>query len=70
MGYRFVPGCIHAQQSHTCEFFRFFLPYLQDHGLLRSRNFASMTVWREDAGRRLVSGADLGGWGAGGAHPP
>ena len=48
MGCRFVPGCIHAQQSHTCEFCRFFLAYLQDHGLLRTRNFASMTVWRDD----------------------
>ena len=25
--------------------FLFLLPYLQDHGLLRSRNFVSMTTW-------------------------
>ena len=28
--------------------FRFFLPYLQDHDLLRSKNFVSMTMWRDD----------------------
>ena len=37
MGHRFVPECNHAQKSHTCQFFRFFLlPYLKDRGLLRS----------------------------------
>ena len=30
--------------SHTCQFCRFFLPYLQDHDLLRSRNFASIAT--------------------------
>ena len=24
MGYRFVPECNHAQESHTCQFFRSF----------------------------------------------
>ena len=38
MGYRFVPECNHAQESHTCQRFCCFLSYLQDHGLLRSRN--------------------------------
>ena len=47
MGYRFVPGCIHAQQSHTCEFFRFFFTIFAG-SRLRSRNLASMTVWRDD----------------------
>ena len=26
MGYRFVPECNHAQESHTCQFFLFFFP--------------------------------------------
>ena len=30
--------------SHTCLFCRFFLPYLQDHDLLRSRNFATIAT--------------------------
>ena len=29
-------------------FFRFFLPYLRDHGILRSRNFDTMATWRND----------------------
>ena len=46
MGYRFVPECNHAQESHTCHFFLFFfLLYLQDYGLLRTRNFLS---WQRD----------------------
>ena len=49
MGYRLVPECNHAQESHTCHFFVvFFLSYLQDHGLLRSRNFSTMATWRND----------------------
>ena len=32
----------------TFQLFRFFLPYLQDHGLLRSRNFVTMATWRND----------------------
>lgn len=51
MGYRFVPECNHAQESHTCHFFffvSFFMPYLQKHRFLRSRNFASMATWRKD----------------------
>ena len=36
-------------RSHACHFYRFFffLLYLQDHGLLRSRNFATMATWRK-----------------------
>ena len=41
MGFRFVPECNHAQESHTCIFF---LPYLQNRGLLRSRNIATMAT--------------------------
>ena len=45
MGYRLVPECNLAQESRTCQFLSlFFLPYLQSHGLLRSRNFASMAT--------------------------
>ena len=33
LGYRFGPDCNHAKNSHACQCFRFFLPYLQDHGL-------------------------------------
>ena len=33
LGYRFAPDCNHAKNSHACQCFRFFLPYLQDHGL-------------------------------------
>ena len=35
-------------RSHACHFYRFFffLLYLQDHGLLRSRNFATMATRR------------------------
>ena len=39
MGYRFV---LHVN------FVVFFLPYLQDHGLLRSRNRATIATWRND----------------------
>ena len=38
MGCRFVPECDHAQESQTCQRFRYFLSYLQDHDLLRPRN--------------------------------
>ena len=41
MAYRFVPECNRVQESHSCHFFFFFsifLPYLQDHVLLRSKN--------------------------------
>ena len=41
--------CNHAKESHESQFFRFFCPpYLQDHGLLRSRNFATMATWRSN----------------------
>ena len=43
MGYRFVLGCNHSQESHTfIQFLFFFLPYLKDRGLLRSTNFGTM----------------------------
>ena len=47
MGYCFVSECNQAQECHTCQFFHFFLPYLQDHGLLSSRNFASKAKRRK-----------------------
>ena len=33
LGYRFAPDYNHAKDSHACQYFQFFLPYLQDHGL-------------------------------------
>ena len=45
----FVPDFNHAQESHTCQCFRFFfLPYLRDHDVLRSRNFATMATWGDN----------------------
>ena len=43
-GYRFVPKCNNAEESHTCPYFSLNLPYLEDHEFLRSRNFASMAT--------------------------
>ena len=43
MDYCFVPERNHAKESHESQF-SFCLPYLQDHGLLRSRNFATMAT--------------------------
>ena len=43
-GYRFVPKCNYAEESHTCPYFSLNLPYLEDHEFLRSRNFASMAT--------------------------
>ena len=53
MGYHFVPECNHTQKSCMLNcfvfvFVFFFLPYLQDHALLRSRSFATMVTWRND----------------------
>ena len=51
MGCRFVPECNTARESHECHFFLVllsFLPYLQEHGLLRSRNFTAMATRRND----------------------
>ena len=49
MGYHFVPECNHTQKSCMLNcfvfvLFFFFLPYLQDHALLRSRSFATMVT--------------------------
>ena len=43
MGYRLVSKCNHAQESQTVMSV-FFVPYLQDHCLLRSGNFATMAT--------------------------
>ena len=42
MVYRFVPSC--TGKSYMSFFPPFFLPYLQDHGLLRSRDFTTMAT--------------------------
>ena len=36
------------KKSMSYHFSFFYLPYLQDHGLWRSRNFATMATWRND----------------------
>ena len=48
MGYRFVPEWNHALKSHTRHSSSFFLTYLQDHDLLRSRYFDTMATQRND----------------------
>ena len=49
IGYCFVPECNHAHESHTCtcQCLQFFLPYFQDHGLLRLRNSSTVAMWRD-----------------------
>ena len=39
---------MYRKAIHVIFFFIFFLPYLQNHGLLRSRNFVIMVTWRND----------------------
>ena len=53
MEYRFVLECIQAPENHTFQSFCF-PPYLQHHSLLRSRNFATMTTWRNDFSSLLL----------------
>ena len=48
VGCRFVPECNYTQESRACRVFLFLTQYLQDHGLLRSRNFATMATPRND----------------------
>ena len=45
-GYCFVLTAIMHRKSHTCHFFcfLFFLPYLQDHSFMRSRNFSPLSA--------------------------
>ena len=43
----FLSSIMHRKVIHV-EHFHFFLPYLQDHGLLRSRNFATMATWHNN----------------------
>ena len=42
----FLSSIMH-RKSHTCHFFcfLFFLPYLQDHSFMRSRNFSPLSAW-------------------------
>ena len=53
-GYCFVRECNHAQESHTCHFCHFFLPCLQDHRLLRSWNFVTLSTWCNDFSSVLI----------------
>ena len=49
MDYCFVPDCSHERKVMNLNFFVFFCPpYLQDHALLRSSNFATMATWRKN----------------------
>ena len=54
MSYFFVPECNHAQESQTYIFFLFSLSYLQDHGLLISRDYATMVTRPNDFSSPLV----------------
>ena len=40
----FLNAIMHSKVMHVHFFFFFFLPYLQDYGLLRSRNVATMAT--------------------------
>ena len=42
MGYRFVPECNHAQESHTCQFFRSFS------AIFVGPRFVDATPWQRD----------------------
>ena len=48
VGCCFVPECNHTQESRARQVFLFLMRHLQDHGLLRSRNFATMATPRDD----------------------
>ena len=52
MDYCFVPEYYYVPESHRVMsiffFFVFLFCHLQDHGLLRSRNFATIATWRND----------------------
>ena len=44
----FLSAIMHGTVIHLNGFVFFFSSYLQDHGLLRSRNFATMATCRDD----------------------
>ena len=49
----FLSAIMH-RKSHTCRFCHFFLPCLQCHKLLRSRNFATLSTWCNDFSSVLI----------------
>ena len=53
MGYRSVSGVQSCTGKTRVNFF-VFLPYLQDHGLLRCINFATMATWRNNFSSLLL----------------
>ena len=53
MGYRSVSG-VQSCTGKTRVNFLVFLPYLQDHGLLRCINFATMATWRNNFSSLLL----------------
>ena len=44
MGYRFVPECNHAQESHTCHFFLFFSAILAGPRFVEDQKFSTMVT--------------------------
>ena len=57
----FCPFGVHIKEVwlYMSIFFHFFLPYLQEHGFLRSKNFATMATWRSDFPSPFCSTKDL-----------
>ena len=53
MGYRSVSG-VQSWTGKTRVNFFVFLPYVQDHGLLRCINFATMATWRNNFSSLLL----------------
>ena len=44
MGYRFVPKCNRAKESHTCQFFSFFSPIFAGPRFVEIQKFATMAT--------------------------
>ena len=57
VGYRFAPSAIMYRKVIHVFFFTFFLSYLFDHGLLRSKNFATMATLSDDFSIMRLAGA-------------
>ena len=55
----FLSATIYRKVINVNFFVFFFVPYLQEHGLLRSKNLATMATWREDFSSLLGSTYNL-----------
>ena len=53
--WRKIMGCCFVSGKSYLSFFSLFLSYWKDHGLLRSRNFATMATWRNDFSSLLTT---------------